>query len=323
MGVAAGPAEPNFFIVGAARCGTTSLFEALGRHRDVYCCPVKEPNYFAFDFAAEPGILEDARRRGVLISRPLGKIIAPPRVALTTDYAAYAHLFDRWEGQLAVGEASTAYLPSRVAAQAIAGRFPAARIVIVLRDPVARARSDYLMHLQLGGAIGTFRETVAPELEAIRRGAIAARGIVRSGFYSPQIRRYLTHFRREQILFLLFEELVRNSRRALERVLEHLGVDPRPAGEIALGWENRSRVPRFPGLNRWAEKTGRRTSVLRFVPRPMRHGMRAIFYRAGEPPAVEEGDRASLLEWFRDDIAATARITGIDLSHWMGERRRA
>ncbi len=316
-GEACSPAVPNFFIVGAARCGTTSLFEALSHHADIYCCPVKEPNYFAFDLTAERGTIEDARRQGVLINRPLRTVLAPPRVAVTTDYCAYLHLFSQRSGEKAIGEASTSYLPSRVAAKEIAARFPAARIVIVLRDPVARAHSEYLMHRQLGRAIGTFREAVRPELDELARGATGVRGMVLSGFYSPQVRRYLAHFRREQILFLLFDDLVRAPRRALERVLCHLGVDPLPAREIPIGWENRSRVPRFAGLNRLAERTGKRTSLLRIIPRPIRRGMRSLFYAPLTPLAVEEDDRRTLLDIFRDDITATARLTSLDLSHWM------
>ncbi len=319
-GGAGKPADPNFFIVGAARCATTSLFEAMSQHRDIYCCPVKEPNYFAFDVTGERGIVEGARRQGVLIDRPAGSILAPPRVAITTDYSAYLQLFDRWSGQRAVGEASTSYLPSRVAARELAGRFPEARIVVVLRDPVARAHSEYLMHRQLGGAIGTFREAVRPELDEIARGVAGVRGMVLSGLYALQVKRYLAHFRREQVLFLLFDELVRNPRRVLERVFRHLGVDAGPAREIVLGWENKSRVPRFPGLNTLVHRTGKRTGLLRVIPRPIRRGMRSIFYAPGEPVSADADDREVLLDVFRDDIAKTACLTRLDLSHWTRER---
>ena len=315
--------DPNFFIVGAARCGTTSLFEAMSRHGDIYCCPVKEPNYFAFDVTAERRVVAGARREGVLIERAVGSILAPPRVAITTDYSAYLRLFDQWGGQKAVGEASTSYLPSRVAAREIAGRFPEARIVVVLRDPVARAHSEYLMHRQLGSVSGSFREAVKPELDDIARGVLGVRGMVLSGLYAKQVKRYLEHFRREQILFLLFDELVRNPRRALERVFRHLGVDPGPAREIVLGWENKSRVPRFPALAALAHRTGKRTRLLRVIPRRIRRGMRSIFYAPGEPVSAGEDDRQALLEVFRDDIAATARLTGLDLSRWVWGRRAA
>jgi Sulfotransferase family len=313
-------ADPNFFIVGAARCGTTSLFAALSRHGDIYCCPVKEPNYFAFDLTGERRVVLDARRQGILIERPIGGMLAAPRVAITTDYAAYLGLFDRWSGQKAVGEASTSYLPSRVAAREIAGRFPEARIIVVLRDPVARAHSEYLMHRQIGSVRGTFREAIAPELAAVARGARDMRGMVLSGLYARQVERYLAHFRREQILFLLFDELARRPRRVLEKIFHHLGVDPGPARTTMLHWENKSRAPRFPGINALAHRTGARTGLLRVIPRQIRHGMRSIFYVRGQPVQASADESAALAELFRDDVAATARLTGLDLSHWLSHR---
>jgi hypothetical protein len=103
---------PTFFIVGAARCGTTSLFDALGEHPDVFCCPVKEPNHFATELRERPWVIESARRRGVLIEPGSAALTVRPRVAITPDYDMYLRLFEDWEGQSAVGEASTAYLMS-------------------------------------------------------------------------------------------------------------------------------------------------------------------------------------------------------------------
>jgi hypothetical protein len=314
------PAIPNFFIVGAARCGTTSLFEALSHHSDVYCCPVKEPNYFALDLTAQRGTIEEARRHGVLIDRPFVSILEPPRVAVTTDYAAYLRLFELWNGQKAVGEASTSYLPSRVAAQEIAGRFPDARIIVILRDPVARAHSEYLMHRQLGRVLGTFREAINPELNDIERGAPDMRGMVFCGFYAQQVKRYLARFRREQILFLLFDELISNQIRVLERVFCHLGVDPGQAHHIPLGWENKSRLARFPSLDRFLLRTGKRTSLLRAIPGPLRHRMRSVFYTSREPISLDPDDRDILLKLFREDIEVTATLINRDLSHWVRRR---
>jgi uncharacterized membrane protein YkvA (DUF1232 family) len=145
---------PNFFIVGAARCGTTSLFTALGRHRDVFCCPVKEPNHFCSDRNAKSWVIESAKRRLVLLSRDQPPPPTLPRVATTPDLATYRGLFADWAGQPAVGEASTAYLLSADAARNIADAVPAARIIIVLRHPVHRAQSEYLMHTHSWGAAG-------------------------------------------------------------------------------------------------------------------------------------------------------------------------
>lgn len=136
---------PNFFIVGAPKAGTTSLFEALAQHEDVFCCPVKEPNYFTIDLAAQEKSTGTADRERPLIRGRPTSLLEPPRVGLTTDYRAYLDLFHGWKGQRAIGEASTDYLSSVFAARQIAAIAPEARIIIILRDPVARSYADYLM----------------------------------------------------------------------------------------------------------------------------------------------------------------------------------
>ncbi len=121
-----GVRSPDFFIVGHPKSGTTALFEMLRRHPQIYMPENKEPWFFA----------TDARPR-----------FAPPmegRLPETLD--EYLALFSRAApGQLA-GEASSAYLWSRVAAQRIAQLRPDARIIAILREPASFLRS---LHLQL------------------------------------------------------------------------------------------------------------------------------------------------------------------------------
>src|SRR5947207_14583321 len=108
--------EPNFFIVGAARSGTTSLWHSLRQHPDVFMpLKQKEPHFFC-----------DA---------------SPPWAVKDLD--AYLALFTDAEERKAMGEATTGYLGSPEAAARIAARYPGARIIIMLRDPADRAHSLY------------------------------------------------------------------------------------------------------------------------------------------------------------------------------------
>lgn len=298
-------AIPNFFIVGAAKCGTTSLFAALAKHPDVFCCPVKEPNYFAFDLTSQTETVTKARREGAIIEGATARFIEPPRVGMTLDYEVYLDLFRSWRGERAIGEASTSYLTSGIAARELARLVPQARIIIVLRDPIPRIYSDYLMQVQTGRRVGSFREVImgAPET-------------VIGSLYAPNIRRYLAHFPREQLLFLLFEELIAEPQRTLATVFRHIGVDPGAADDVELGWENKSRQPRFAGLNRMFFGTGLKSTVLRAVPRPIRHRLRPLYYSRHEPPPLSAEDRGLLLTLLGDDIAETATLIRRDLSHW-------
>jgi hypothetical protein len=308
------PTMPNFFIVGAARCGTTSLFEALARHPDVFCCPVKEPNYFAFDFIRRPDVLARARQQGCLIDQNFTYMLTPPRVAYTVDAAAYGKLFQGWRGETAIGEASTTYLPSRTAPRAIAAAQPDARIIVLLRNPIARALSDYRMHTQNGFSLETFAEFIAREKDKIDDPG--SRGVLSSSLYATQIQRYLDCFPREQILFLLFDDLVRSPSESLRKVFHHLGVDPRIGRHIRIGWANKSRQPRFGRFNQAVLRSGKRGLLVSAIPKPVRVVLRHLYYTAGQGPAITPADQQSLLALYRDDIKETARLTGRNLDPW-------
>ncbi len=132
-------ALPNFFVVGAGKSGTTSLYHYLRQHPQIYMSPVKEPCYFASEIRVEnydstlyrhipglsrqlPQLTNDGRRSGWLVS----------------EWEDYARLFKEVEAETAIGEASAAYLWSETAAGNIASCVPDARIIMILRDPSER-----------------------------------------------------------------------------------------------------------------------------------------------------------------------------------------
>lgn len=107
---------PNFFILGAPKCGTTSLARWLEQHPQVFMSPIKEPHYFSADLANRT--IQSAER--------------------------YARLFDGvTEAHRAIGEASTWYLFSQEAVANIEQEHPGARYIVMTRDPVAMAHSLY------------------------------------------------------------------------------------------------------------------------------------------------------------------------------------
>src|SRR5262245_16436607 len=117
---------PNFFIVGAAKAGTTSLHAYLSAHPQVFMPALKEPHYFA-DFELSPEF--------------------DNFMPVIRDQPAYQDLFRGSQGSTAVGEASPSYLCDPAAAARIKAAIPDAKIVISLRNPVDRAYSHYLMDL--------------------------------------------------------------------------------------------------------------------------------------------------------------------------------
>ena len=115
---------PNFLILGAMKGGTTSLYGYLQPASGRVHVPVKEPHYFS-------GVTD-------------------PYLPTVRSPEAYGRLFAGAGTAKAIGEASASYLWSRRAAERIARELPAARLIAVLRDPVVRAHSHYLMAVRNG-----------------------------------------------------------------------------------------------------------------------------------------------------------------------------
>lgn len=212
--VTSGKRVPDFFIVGHAKCGTTALYHMLESHPQIYVS-VKEPRFFAQELRTRYWRPASSRRQ-----RP-------------TTLDGYVSLFAGASPEQRIGEASTLYLRSSTAASRIAEVQPAARIIIILREPVRYLRS---FHLQ---AVRNYDETQkdfrrAIELEEARRqGKRISRfsQTPNSLFYSDhvryveQLRRYHAVFPPENVLVLIYEDFRADNEGTVRKVLRFLDVD--------------------------------------------------------------------------------------------------
>ena len=244
-----GSRKANFFLVGAPKAGTTSVDRLLRRHPDVFLSPIKEPCHFCPDIVAQiaPAL---ARRPAFDLAAYLAsrgrELVHLQHVASAHDYA---RLYDGAAGHAIVGECSTYYLSSRQAAAGIHAYNPAAKIMVLVRDPVARIRSHYAMERSLGLVARPLPALVEEELALGERANWGnCRYYVGASRYAPQLQRFRRLFPPEQVCVLRFEELVAGSEDALHELFAFLGIAP-PAGEFALPQENKSRAARFPWLH--------------------------------------------------------------------------
>ena len=127
---------PNFITIGAAKAGTTALYQYLAEHPQVFMSPTKETNYFAYGLDKQGHLLygdPEYHRFGV------------------RSWSDYGALFTNADDAVAIGEVSPIYLECPQAAARIRERLPDVRIICGLREPVDRAYSDYLMYLRIRG----------------------------------------------------------------------------------------------------------------------------------------------------------------------------
>jgi hypothetical protein len=300
---------PNFLIIGAAKSGTTSLYHYLNQHPQIYMSVVKEPSFFAFE-GTEPVFHGPWKRWAV------GKVI--------TDIEAYRALFQGVSDETAVGEASPVYLVHPRAPDRIKHYIPDAKLIAVLRDPVGRAYSAYLMRKLYTGQPLDFSQVIRKREKAAHRDRWPMQHSIEVGFYYTHLRRYFDTFDQSLIRVHLFEDFKTDPLGVLQDIFRFLDVDETFSPDLSIqhmaGGIPRNRV--------WGVLlTGliRAKPVLRpFIPAPLRQrglGYLSNLRRRGlsKPPSLEPEVRRELLQIYREDILKLQDLIQRDLSAWLEE----
>ncbi|MGH7916925.1 MAG: sulfotransferase family protein [Candidatus Binataceae bacterium] len=285
---------PNFFIVGAAKAGTTSLYAYLRQHPRIFLPKVKEPQYFAtVRPAPEYAHLVDA----------------------VTDRERYLRLFRKADHYAAVGEASPSYLWDPEAAARIKQSVPEARIIISLRDPIERAYSHYLMDYREGAQDLPFYEALCRDLARDEKGIGISYLYVELGQYAAQVSRYLEAFGPERVQILMFEDLRRETRKTVAQVARFLGLETAPVSAIDTSTvHNGYSVARARWARRLAGARWTRTLGQTVVP----HSVGAFIFEkfmlkpAVKPPIDQDAVRL-LRDIYEPDVRQLERTLGRSL----------
>jgi hypothetical protein len=297
---------PTFLVIGAYKAGTTSVHHYLQQHPEVYVPSRKEPNYFAFGDVAVP----------VGAQQTFSPAPHPAAASSVTRREDYLRLFDGVRGERAVGEVSPEYLVNERACEAIAGELPDVRLVALLRNPVERAFSDWLMYRRDGVEPEADFGRALDQQEARRRRGEATGWYVETGFYGRQLARYFDAFPREQLDVHLFEDLFRDPDGTMAAIFTFVGVDPVPLRSVDQ--YNASGVPRGRLLaavlrsRRWLGPPAKKV-----LPERLRPAVERFVQRGLDRPTLAPEHRARLVDTYGEDIRLLERLTGRDLSPWL------
>ena len=309
---------PTFFLVGAAGSGTTSLYEYLGQHPEIYTSPLKCPSYFAADIRPE-GFWPDFQRSWAIAQRGLDEYLDGPmrkrRAGQVFTWGQYLKLFKNVRDEKAIGEASVAYLWSETAARDIRRTLPTAKILIVLRDPVERAFTGYCQARVQGWLRLSFREAIDADLRQGRNRFGVSLLALEAGLYHAHVKRFLEHFPAEQVRVYLYEQYATDPVGMLRDIFSFLGVDPSFTPDLSVR-AHRSRTPRLPATLALAARVVRPAVARRMIPGPLWTILRTVLYRS-ERPLMEPEDRASLLDYYRNDVRLLSELLARDLTHWL------
>jgi hypothetical protein len=274
---------PNFLVIGAAKGGTTSLYHYLRQHPDIYMSPMKEPNYFTEE------------------DQLFGKKSVRSR-------REYERLFDGVKGEHAIGEATPRYLNAIGGVGRIHDDLPGVRLIATLRQPAERGYSAYLQLFTDSREYRSAEDVLQPGNYRFE-----------SSLYYPKLQRYFDTFPRERIKVILFDDLIARPQEVVRSLFAFLGVDPDFAVDTSVRF-NRTYSPRFLRLTRLFNATA--TSWARIAPWASGTGLgtplRRLLLRKPNPipPALWR----RLTDQYHDDIIATGKLIGRDLSHWLTQR---
>ena len=272
----------NFFIVGAAKAGTTSLYNYLEDLPEVYMSSLKEPGYFLTS--------DDILNRKFM--------------NLIQDKEKYLSFFKDVKNEIAIGEATSLYLCDPDSANYIHQVVPNAKIIIILRNPVERAYSNFLMFRQTNENLSfhraIHRNFSDPDYDLTRR-------YLELGFYAKQVKKYLDVFGEKNVKILIFEEFIDDVTHTLKDVLTFLGVKNKTI-EVSDKKYNPYLEPRtiFSKSILSSEKIRKITKV---IPKKIRKSVRDnVLLKEGHKPQMADKDRAFLKELYLDDVKKLEHI---------------
>lgn len=274
---------PNFLGIGAPRSGSTWLYELLRSHPDIYMSQRKETYFFRNYF--EKGLVEYQK--------------------------FFPEEAEAWK-YVAIGEFTPYYLfcsecPARITQVPSIKKF-----LLILRNPVKRAYSQFGALLKAGDFQGTFEDCMVTNYERI----------VEHGFYTRPLKEYFRYFDREQFLILIMEETVNNVAQTKQRLGSFLGVDAAKFTQVESKHRvNKSYIPKIPKLNYYLEKLRQRLNRrahLAWVVSTARNLRidQLLLASNASLPQMEPATRDYLEKLYQPEIADLESLLGIELNCW-------
>lgn len=293
---------PNFLIIGAAKSGTTALYQYLQQHPQIYMSPLKEPQFFAFE-----GERLNYQGLGVTINQSI------------TTLERYQTLFQNVNGERAIGEASALYLYIPKASERIKHYLPKIKLIAILRNPVERAYAAFL-HLMREGRepLNDFGKALAAEPTRIQENWGFLWHYQEMGFYAIQLKRYLDKFDRSQIRIYLHDDFLKSPLSLIQDIFEFLEVEREFIPDMAFR-PNLSGVPQNKRLHQFIkEKHWLKHFIKPLLSQKARNRIaeRLLQRNLVKPPLSAE-IKASLTDRFREDILKLQEILERDLSQWL------
>ncbi|WP_115719139.1 sulfotransferase family protein [Gallaecimonas mangrovi] len=295
----------DFIVAGAAKSGTTSIFQYLNSHPDIFIPDVKECRYFSklnkdfkglgAEFFANEGITDDDEYQSLFQNHQDKKC-----GDISNDYLYY-HKESIANIKKTVGDS--------------------VKIIIILRNPIERAFSNYMHHIRDGWENLSFKDALIREDERIKDNWGWSYHYKSVGLYSEQVKDYLKNF--ENVKICLFEDL-RNRHVFIKDICHFIGIDE---DEVDLDMKefNRSGRPKSKAVMRFSEGKGFLASIIKpfirlFLPKNIRENIAGKIKDVNlSKEYISLEDKTFLIDFYREDIKNLEGVIKRDLSAWLKE----
>jgi len=276
---------PDFINIGAAKSGTSSLHLYLDQHPEIFMSHIKETNFFAYDVGIENEVVN--------------------RFPYKT-LESYSEIFEAAPEGLLKGEASPLYLESPIAPAKIHQYIPHAKLIAILRNPVDRAISGYMMQVRTGREDTDVDSAFSKE-----------KHFVQVGRYSEFLERYYKLFPAEQIRVYNFDVFKKDNIGVMQDIYRFLEVqdDFEPDVNVKV---NVGGYPRSKAMSAVLTNSTLLTTLGPMTPRPVKKLAKKLRgMNLTTPPEVSQEIRDDLAEFYHDDILKLQDLTKVDFSNWI------
>lgn len=283
---------PNFLIIGAEKSATTWLYSKLKKHPGIFMPRTKELHFFN-KYRSNLEMKDNYVKLGL---------------------NWYKNFFKDCNGQKAVGEATPMYLCDSYAPARIKETLGDIKLIAILRNPVDRAYSHYWMARSKGYTDLTFEEVVEQKTDKF----------IKRGLYYKQIKRYLKYFDRDDMLIILFEDVIKCSEKVLKEIYRFLEVDtefiPSNVNEsenVSGEYKSLLLLKMISGVTKFFRRKVRMGFVVDFFKKiGFANFLKQLNKRELDYPDMDDGLRKKLVDYYKEQNKNLADLLDEDLRCW-------
>ena len=284
----------DFFIVGAPKAGTTSLYHYLNEHLEVEMSSQKEPDYFSDDALQEQGLYYGKNRIDTLDK--------------------YNNLFVNPQAKLR-GEGSVSYFFYDDVPNKIKKYNPDSKIIIMLRNPIDRAFSHYLMDYRLGLVSESFEDIVKKKSNH-KCANLFYQQYIQVGEYSNQLKRYLNVFNSENILLIDYEDFKKDVAGVVNKTYLFLGVNDDFQPNLNKK-HNTYSMPKNRIIRYIYSFVPLRNLLISIFSKEMIKSTRNFLFKSDKKPIMQVETRLFLKKHFEKDVNELSELLNKDYTKWI------